>query len=299
LEEVRASQLRRWRKQAAFYGMEIYLPGGDPQEVARFEAPLRWKRELLSFTQVGDSGHWSQGFKVKRPITLHVYAQGERTGEHSFADMGWIVDARTGKRVWTMDGATAQFGGGHGKNRRQVETLRLPEGEYLATYITDDSHSPADWNEAPPCDPLLYGLTLSLPEPADVPHVALAELHRPNRVVAELVRVGNDEDRKATFTLKERTPLRIYALGEGTRDEMADFGWIEDAQGQKVWLQRYEDTVPAGGASKNRQTDAVVELPKGTYTLRFETDGSHAYGRWNARRPKDEEHYGITVYAGN
>lgn len=299
IEGIQAGQLRRWRKQAGFYGLEIYLPGGNLQEVNRFEAPLRWKRELLSFTQVGDSGHWSQGFRVKRPITLHIYAQGERTGERSFADTGWIVDARTGKRVWAMDGAKAQFGGGHPKNRRQVETLRLPEGDYLATYVTDGSHSPADWNEAPPCDPLMYGLTLSIPDPADVPHVALVELHRPDHVVAELVRVGNDESRKTAFTLNTKTTLRIYALGEGDGEEMADFGWIEDAQGRKVWVQHYGDSVPAGGASKNRQTDAMLELPKGTYTLHFETDGSHAYGHWNSRAPRDEDHYGITLYLTN
>lgn len=299
VEGIQAGQLRRWRKQAGFYGMEIYLPGGDSQEVQRFEAPLRWKGELLSFTGGGDSGYWTQGFKVKRPITLHVYAQGERTGERSFADMGWIVDARSGKRVWTMDGAKAQFGGGSSKNRRQVETLHLPEGEYIASYMTDDSHSSADWNAAPPCDPLLYGLTLSIPDPTEAPLVALAEIRRPSRVLAELVRVGNNENRKTPFTLKAKATLRIYSLGEGDGDEMADFGWIEDAQGQKVWVQRHEDTVPAGGASKNRQTDTMIELPKGEYTLRFETDGSHAFGHWNSRRPKDEDHYGITVYLGN
>ncbi len=295
-DSLRGDQLRRWRKQAGYYGMEIYLPGGDPQQVPRFEAPLRWKRELISFTHVGDSGHWSQGFRVKRPITLHVYAQGERTGERSFADTGWIVDARTGKKVWEMTNAKAQFGGGHSKNRRQVETLRLPEGEYLATYVTDENHSPADWNAAPPCDPLMYGLTLSIPDPADAPHVALAEVHNPDHVVAELVRVGDDEHRKVAFTLTAKTTVRIYALGEGDGDELADYGWIEDAQGQKVWIQRFEDSVPAGGASKNRQTDAAVDLPKGTYTLHYETDGSHAYGHWNSRPPRDAEHYGITVY---
>ncbi|HJV89996.1 MAG TPA: hypothetical protein VJ623_06805 [Holophagaceae bacterium] len=299
LEDLQRSQLARWRKQAVNYGMEIYLPGGDPKEVTRFEAPLRWKRELLSFTRVGDSGHWSQAFRVKHPITLHVYAQGERVGENRFADHGWIVDARSGKRVWAMEGAKAQYAGGHEKNRRQVETIRLPEGDYIASYVTDDSHSPADWNEAPPCDPLMYGLTLSVPDPADLPHVALVELKRPDRMLAELVRVGNDEDLKAPFTLTAKTTLRIYALGEGDGDDMADFGWIEDAQGHKVWEQRYEETTPAGGASKNRQTDTLVELPKGTYTLRFQTDGSHAYGHWNSRRPTDEAHYGITVYTGN
>ena len=40
-----------------------------------------------------------------------------------------------------------------------------------------------------------------------------------------------------------------------------------------------------------------VHVPKGTYTLHVRTDGSHAYGDWNARQPWDPEHYGATVYA--
>jgi hypothetical protein len=56
-------------------------------------------------------------------------------------------------------------------------------------------------------------------------------------------------------------------------------------------------THPAGGALKNRVADEVISLPKGRYTLRFRTDGSHAYGHWNSEPPFDPEHYGVTVYA--
>ena len=296
-ERLHREGLDRWRREAALYGMEIYAPGADPKDIARFDAPLRWRGEVVSLIANGDADHGSQTFRVKRPVSLHVYAQGERMGDRPFADTGWIMDLRTGKRVWQMDGAKAGYGGGSTKNRRQVETIQLPPGDYEATYVTDDSHSPADWNGAPPCDPLRYGLVLSVPDPAEAGAVVLADLKRSDLVLAEVVRVGDDEDRRASFTLKAPASVRVYALGEGSGDEMADFGWIEDAKGTKVWTQRFEDTVPAGGASKNRQSDAVLALPKGTYTLRYVTDGSHAYGHWNARAPRDPEHYGITVYA--
>jgi hypothetical protein len=55
-------------------------------------------------------------------------------------------------------------------------------------------------------------------------------------------------------------------------------------------------TRQAGGAVKNRLFDEMVSLPKGTYTLRFKTDESHAYGDWNDDPPFDPEHYGVTVY---
>jgi hypothetical protein len=190
----------------------------------------------------------------------------------------------------------SQYAGGARKNRRQVETIQLPAGDYEATFITDDTHSPVDWNAAPPCDPGLYGLTLSVPADAEL---AAAILTKPLAwtVLGEAVRVGNDEDRKAPFTLAAAQKVRVYAVGEGSGDEMADEAWIEDAAGKRIWSMDRGRTQHAGGAVKNREADELVSLPKGTYTLRFKTDNSHAYGHWNSDPPWDQEHYGVTVYA--
>jgi len=190
----------------------------------------------------------------------------------------------------------AQYAGGARRNRRQVETLQLPAGDYVATFVTDGSHSPANWVGAPPCDPLLYGLTLSLPQPGEVGALSLRSLPGPGPVLAELVRVGNNENRSAVFVLAADRPVRIYALGEAADDELADTAWIEDAAGKRVWEMVEARTHHAGGADKNRCTDEVVHLPKGSYTLRVRTDDSHAYGHWNSAPPRDAEHYGATVY---
>jgi len=290
-----ASLLRRWREQVGNYGMEIYLAGGQPSEVATFEAPLRWKNIVVTLPANTDNGHWTQAFRVHKPITLHVYGEGEGSGR-SMHDYGWITDAHSRVRVWEMGMDKSQYAGGARKNRRQVETLQLPAGDYEASFITDDSHSPADWNAAPPCDPGLYGLTLSVPSDTDLPAVTLT---KPLgwTVLAELVRVGNDQDRRASFTLATAQPVRIYAIAEGDGDDMADPGWLEDAAGTRVWTMVRSHTVHAGGASKNRLADELISLPKGTYTLRFRTDDSHAYGHWNDDPPWDPEHYGMTVYA--
>ena len=91
--------------------------------------------------------------------------------------------------------------------------------------------------------------------------------------------------------------MRIYALGEGSGRSLADYGWIEDARtGKTVWEMTYRTTDPAGGAAKNRRFDGLVTLPSRRYTLRFETDGSHAFGSWNADPPDDPDMWGITVY---
>lgn len=290
----RTSLLRHWREQVGNYGLEIYLPGGDPAQVPTFEAPLRWKNIVVSLPASTDGGHWVQAFHVRKPVALHIYAEGEGSGRRMH-DYGWITDARTRLRVWEMSMEKSQFAGGARKNRRQVETVHLPPGDYEAAFVTDDSHSPADWNAAPPCDPGLYGLTLALPSEADLAAFSLTKpLAWP--VLAELVRVGNDQDRRAAFTLASAQSVRVYAIAEGSGEDMADEAWIEDHAGKRVWTMERSRTQPAGGALKNRLADEVVPLPKGDYTLRFRTDDSHAYGHWNSDPPYDPERYGITVY---
>jgi hypothetical protein len=290
-----ASLMRHWREQVGNYGLEIYLPGGDPKAVTTFEAPLRWKNIALTLAATADNGHWAQSFHLSKALTLHVYAEGEGSGRRMH-DYGWIIDARSRARVWDMSMERSQYAGGARKNRRQVETIQLPAGDYEATFITDDSHSPADWNGAPPCDPGLYGLTLSVPVDGEAKALSLTKPLAWS-ALAELVRAGNNQARAATFSLATAQSVRVYAIGEGDGDEMADEGWIEDASGKRVWSMDRSRTQHAGGSTKNRMADELISLPKGSYTVRFKTDDSHAYGVWNSDAPWDPEHYGVTVYA--
>jgi CubicO group peptidase (beta-lactamase class C family) len=48
-------------------------------------------------------------------------------------------------------------------------------------------------------------------------------------------------------------------------------------------------------AGKNRQADVVITLPAGNYRLRYKSDDSHAFGRWNSL-PPDINFWGIAVY---
>ena len=78
---------------------------------------------------------------------------------------------------------------------------------------------------------------------------------------------------------------------------MDDFGWIEDAKtGKAVWEMTYRSTDHAGGATKNRRFDGTITLPAGEYILKYETDGSHSFGDWNADAPDDPEAWGITLF---
>ncbi len=286
-----------WERRVGNYGMELYLPANVADSVQTFKAPLGWKNEFMSLIPDKDDGRWTASFHARRAVTLHVYAQGEYAGDNEFVDRGWILDAQTRRPIWEMSASKAHYGGGAKKNRRQVETIQLPAGDYIATYVTDGSHSPADWNAAPPCDPLRYGLILSLPKDGDQSQVELASNPEAGPVLAELVRLGNHQNERRAFTLQSPAKVRVYAIGERDGDELADTAWIEDDQGRTVWSMSSGNTLHAGGAEKNRMADEVLNLPKGTYTLRVRTDGSHSYPRWNDAAPWDMEHYGATVYA--
>src|SRR6185503_16846483 len=189
--------------------------------------------------------------------------------------------------------------GGAKKNIAFSGMINLAPGDYVLNYITDDSHSAADWNAAPPDDPLNYGITLYLPDPKDEGSIALSSGEEKDEALIRLTAVGDDDFRSATFTLKKKSSLRIYALGERmySRSEMADHGWIINARTrEKVWTQDPDLTEPAGGDDKNRMSDEIVSLPAGVYTAYYATDGSHAYNDWNADPPADEEHWGMTIY---
>ena len=115
-------------------------------------------------------------------------------------------------------------------------------------------------------------------------------------VIAQIVRVPDNEDKSVAFSLTGSREVRIFAVGEGLAGEMYDYGWIEDAdKGTPVWKMQEPQTAHAGGAGKNRKVDVVITLPAGNYRLRYKTDDSHAFGQWN-NLPPDINFWGIAVY---
>jgi len=117
--------------------------------------------------------------------------------------------------------------------------------------------------------------------------------------VVAIREVGDDETRSARFGLRRPTSIQILAVGEGMDGEMYDYGWIVNTEnGRTVWSMDYDDTEPAGGASKNRMVEETLTLRPGTYEVKYKTDDSHAYDDWNSDPPDDEEAWGITVTLG-
>ena len=254
---------------------------------------------IVKLDRLGNYEEVFEGFTLDKRMKVRVYAIGEgRDGE--MFDYGWIEDASSGRRVWEMHYEDTEHAGGTNKNRRFDNVVDLDKGSYLAYYRTDDSHSYKDWNLTRPLDPEGWGMKIYTIINGDEKYVKKYDPDDDKYILVQIVRVGDDEEHEKQFTLNRDTDVRIYALGEGDRDEMYDYAWIEDYNTSRtVWKMRYRDTRKAGGASKNRLFDGTIRLKRGTYVVYYVSDDSHAYGDWNQNPPRDRTSWGITIYTFN
>lgn len=287
-----------WRERCKNWGVELRVDEDSRGMIKTFTAPKRNANSLFRAVALGDGEVVREGFSLSERTTLNVYALGEGQKKSDFADYGWIVGRWDRKRVWEMKPSNAQHAGGAKKNIRYNHRVTLDPGEYVLYYITDDSHSAADWNDQPPYDPLNWGITLSATSATDRENFRPYPYKEIDNVIVSLIGVGDDEYRSEGFTLKRDTRVRIYAIGERgySRRKMADYGTILDARTrEKVWAMDGDETYHAGGASKNRYFDGVIRLRAGSYITGYSSDDSHSSDDWNAEKPFDVENYGITV----
>ncbi len=270
--------------------------GYDESETIAYREGIQ-EKAMVSLLASRDDRYENQGFKLKKDMDVVVYALGEARDDGTY-DYGWIMNADTREKVWQFKYRYSDHAGGSEKNRMIRETVSLPAGNYSAFYVTDDSHSPREWNTAPPYDPEFWGLSIYAQNDNDRGAISLYDYEdMPEKnVIVNFTGLRDDEYVSKGFTLKKDMDVRIYALGEGSRGEMYDYGWIVDAKTHKrVWEMNYRNTDHAGGNSKNRLADEVIELEKGNYVAHFVTDDSHSYRRWNTSPPFDQEKWGITI----
>ncbi len=287
-----------WEKAAQKYGMEILVDENQRSSIKTFSPPKPFSNVLFRTENVGEVTYIKQGISILEPVSVHIYAIGEGVKKDDLVDFGWIVDTKTRERIWEMSWRNVNHGGGSDKNLLFEGDVSLPKGEYILHYVTDDSHSPLDWNSAPPSDPLNYGLTILAKSDGDAKKFTLTDAQDFKNVIVEITKVGDEESKSAGFALKQPSMVRVYAIGErsNSRRALADYGYIVDARTRsKVWTMDVDKTSHAGGASKNCYVDEVITLPKGNYVVNYITDDSHAYDDWNADAPFDADKYGITV----
>ncbi len=262
---------------------QMLAPGGSAvfSSAAPMTSAMR-KREIL--------------FKVSRPVSLNIYAVGELC-ESGPCDFGWIEDVSTGLRVWEMTGQNTRPAGGWSANRQFRGDILFQTGIFRATFEIDRGHAFGDWRANPPFDPAAWGLTLS---GSDLSSVSEFDPWTQRTPLVSLIRITNDELRSAQFAVREPTRFIVSGLGEiSSGGNLYDYGWIENnATGERVWEMSREQSQPARGENKgsNRVETDFILLPAGTYTLSYQTDGSHAFGDWKNGKPEHSERWGVTLF---
>jgi hypothetical protein len=277
------------------------LPGKDFDAAAfdRFE-PAPAEPALFESVQVGDGAFHEQGFRLKNDARLWIHAIGEYDyDDDQFYDYAWIVDVGSDETVWEMTASNTEGAGGAQKNRKFDGIVELPRGDYLLFQVTDGSHAYGSWNDAAPFEPERWGVSLR-PGPGfdsrDFALLGKTDLDAGDTWLVRIVRVGDDARIHRSFTVDGDTRVRIRALGEGRSGRMYDFGYVRDeSSGRIVWEMSYDDTEHAGGADKNRRVVADLVLEPGQYEAVYISDDSHSFHGWNASRPDDPMHWGLTI----
>ncbi len=253
---------------------------------------------IARIDRVGDAEFHRTGFELRREAELCVRGFGEMSSDKDrLVDYGWIEDARTLERVWTMENNPGIWAGGEPRNRLVQEQVRLAAGSYYLCYVSDYAHAFPRWSKTPPFDPRSWGIALNgLGRDFDAAWVRTFEESEGPAAIVRLAPVGDDEHRRLSFVVAEPMRVKIIAMGEGSRGEMFDYGWLTRKEsGEKVWSMDYEATTPAGGARKNRREEAFLTLEPGEYTLHYQTDGSHSIEGWNDDPPEEPHYWGVTL----
>lgn len=281
------------------WGIQL-LPGRgfSKSKFANFKIPTRGT-PLIDFTKARNDKYYEQAFTLSRETKLNIYAIGEMGySSRTFADYGSIIDAVSGEVVWEMSRRNTEHAGGNDKNRLFDGVVTLEKGSYIAAYVTDDSHAYRSFNASPPFQPKAYGMALFAGAKGDggFKLVDIDDIAKEEGLLVSIVRVRDHERLRRTFTLKKDSWIKIYALGEGDRGDMYDYGWIvNDKTRRDVWEMTWRNTFHAGGARKNRVYDDDIFLEAGEYEVVFVTDGSHSFNDWNADRPDDPHNWGIKI----
>jgi hypothetical protein len=112
-------------------------------------------------------------------------------------------------------------------------------------------------------------------------------------------KLDNEKDLSGYFkTCWDKNNLYIIVSVEDDIKSYAsvlfDYGWIEDLEGRVVWKMDMKQTKHAGGGLKNRYIDTIINLKKGQYFLRYQTDESNSPSNWDVEPPLDS-FYGIKL----
>ena len=115
-------------------------------------------------------------------------------------------------------------------------------------------------------------------------------------LVEEISEVTDNQNITKPIEIKQEGTYLLAAVGEADVASGADYGWIENANKDTIWsTEEFYETYYAGGAAKNRIRIDQIQLKPGKYNLRYLSDDSHSFGKWNANPPDQTSFYGIAL----
>ncbi len=143
------------------WGITIYPadPKFNAENIQKLEAASLSGNIIAQIIRVSNGRVYQERFHLDKKTAVRIYAMGEGDWDEMY-DYGWIENAETGTKVWKMAYDQTRWAGGARKNRKVEDFITLPAGNYILFYNTDDSHSFNNWNDDPPDDPYLYGITV-------------------------------------------------------------------------------------------------------------------------------------------
>ncbi|RKY91051.1 MAG: hypothetical protein DRQ01_08285, partial [Ignavibacteriae bacterium] len=115
---------------------------------------------------------------------------------------------------------------------------------------------------------------------------------------AKIIKVVDSQNLSAEFEIYKPGNYLIVTAGEGGLSDtlMWDYGWIEDSNEKIVWSSdNAESTYHIGGDGKNRVKIETIKLNPGKYSLKYKSDDSHCFGKWNTDPPVEPEFWGIRI----
>ena len=301
-----------WRANPPFdpsgWGMTLRAADGfKPGSVRTFD-PWTQAWSVIEMIGIGSDEERSVSLQVEAEVDVVIHALGE-IGRTRY-DYGTLLDLDRYQTVWEMTDERAVAAGGHRNNRREIALRTLQPGHYRLEYRTDGSHAYGDWRHSKPDHPERWGVSVftldstaaarisTLDSTASIDPPAPPQTPARGNVLLDATELSNDQRIRREFRLREEASLQITALGEITLVNRFDYGWIERADdGATVWEMTYDNTIHAGGDSRNRMFRGVVTLPAGDYVAHFVTDHSYAYGDFRSEdeQPGDPSAWGITI----
>lgn len=120
--------------------------------------------------------------------------------------------------------------------------------------------------------------------------------------VAALTKLGDYVDTTLKITIPQDGFYGLISVGEGTLGsgdsiQLFDYGWLEDKNHQRIedLFSKNQRVFYFSGAVKNRISVLTAKLTAGTYYLRYISDDSHSWHKWNQAAPVDEDWWGVSL----